>query len=107
MKDAFCTYCHKNGHYQTFCTRKPAKRISRRGKVTIKWYKVRQEFIKANPPDSNGMYRCYLCYKLISPDEVTIDHVLPRSSNPELRYDHSNLKYCCYTCNSIKGSKKY
>lgn len=38
--------------------------------------------------------------------ETTLDHVQPRSGAPDLRYEFSNLKPCCYACNSAKGSKR-
>lgn len=39
------------------------------------------------------------------PSETTLDHVKSRSSRPDLRYEFSNLKPCCFTCNTLKGSK--
>jgi hypothetical protein len=40
-------------------------------------------------------------------EETTLDHVIPRSRAPELRYDPNNLRPCCWTCNSKKGSRVY
>lgn len=42
--------------------------------------------------------------KWMTPKETTLDHVLPRGSHPELRYELSNLKPCCWDCNYKKGS---
>lgn len=34
-----------------------------------------------------------------------IDHFVPRSFNPSLVNDYSNLVYCCHTCNRKKSNK--
>lgn len=104
-KQPYCKYCLHSGHYQTFCLRKPVKRINRRGKVAVQWQNTRNEYLQANPP-KDGYYVCYICNKKVLPSEITLDHVLPRSSNPELRFEFNNLKPCCYLCNMQKGSKK-
>lgn len=52
-------------------------------------------------------YNCYICGKYLTPLETTLDHVIPRSNfrNYANRHDYSNLKPCCATCNTEKGSK--
>jgi len=61
--------------------------------------------LKDNPPNHQGYYECYICLKWVDYTEVTLDHVIPRSRAPHLRYDLDNLRPCCGTCNSNKGSK--
>lgn len=86
---------------------KPKKPIKRVGKVTQKWIDHRKKWIKNNPPP----YTCYLqissnCPKTLTIDTMTLDHVIPRSGSPELRYDDNNLKPACAPCNTQKGSKR-
>lgn len=77
------------------------KQIGKQGKL---WLKTRKQWLRDNPPNFQGYYQCYICNQYIPQNEVTLDHVKPRSKNPELRYDSDNLKPCCYVCNNKKGS---
>ena len=77
------------------------------GKYTKKWLATRRAWIKQNPPDFDGYYYCYLCHKAIKQNEMTLDHIIPRSRRPDLRYDFENLRPCCWECNYKKGSKIY
>jgi len=52
-------------------------------------------------------WNCYLCGALLGIDTLTLDHIIPRRRRPDLRYEPSNLKACCFNCNSAKGSKVY
>lgn len=117
-----CNYCKVPGHYPYQCSSNPylkkygwrgskgydnpkaIKSLKKRGKQYINWVRTRREWFINNPAES---YICYLCGKYLLPNETTLDHVLPRSRNPELRYKFSNLKPCCYDCNIKKGSKVY
>lgn len=76
-----------------------------KGKNYDKWQKVRSDFLAANPPNHEGYYTCYLCRQWIPAEEITVDHVVPRSRAPNLRYDFSNFAFCCGSCNAAKGSK--
>jgi 5-methylcytosine-specific restriction endonuclease McrA len=49
-------------------------------------------------------YNCFYCGKFLWPAEVTLDHYHSRSRHPELRYELSNLRPCCWNCNGEKGS---
>jgi 5-methylcytosine-specific restriction endonuclease McrA len=71
------------------------------------WERTRQKWFKENPPNFEGYYVCYLCEKWVSVKEITLDHVIPRSRRPDLKYEMSNLQPACWDCNYIKGSKVY
>ena len=45
---------------------------------------------------------CHYCGKKLEADEITIDHLLPRSRGGKT--DKSNLAICCGKCNSEKSS---
>ena len=48
---------------------------------------------------------CQECHQHISDDnDLTIDHIKPRSKFPELALDKSNLQVLCRRCNSAKGA---
>lgn len=76
------------------------KQIGKKGKA---WIQQRRAWIRSNPPDFDYYYYCYLCGKAMAPSETTLDHLIPRSRGGT--NDFSNLKPCCYLCNSRKGSK--
>lgn len=69
------------------------------------WAKTRKQWVKENPGNHQGYWECYLCDKWVTLDNLTVDHVIPRSNRPDLRYEQSNLKPCCWECNTEKGSK--
>lgn len=112
-----CKICNIVGHSASFCywrKRKPMKRskqptvrktsINRLGKHGKKWLAFRTQWFIDNPAD---FYICYICGDRLTRRETTLDHVNSRSGNPELRYDNSNLRPCCYLCNTDKGSLSY
>lgn len=84
--------------------KKQPKPLRKRGKHSLKWEAARAKWFKANEAP---YYICYLCGKSLLKIDVTLDHVIPRSRAPKLRYEQSNLKPCCYPCNVDKGSKVY
>lgn len=51
--------------------------------------------------DNDGGY-CYLCGDKIDIDDMTIDHVVPKSGGGE--NNTNNARCCCFTCNQMKGS---
>lgn len=69
------------------------------------WAKARKLWFKNNPPNHEGYYICYLCNYWVPAKEITLDHIIPRSARPDLRYEQSNLAPACWSCNSEKGSK--
>lgn len=102
-----CKLCGSIGHYKTFCFLNKKKVPSKVGKYTKKWFDFRKEYLKNHPPDRYGFYTCYLCYKKVPAKEITLDHVIARSKAPKLRYNESNIRFCCSKCNYEKGSKTY
>jgi len=106
-----CKHCGMSGHSTMACWTNPRPALARHrhikkiGKVGQKWLKWRAQWFKENPPDNDGFYTCYLCGDKLTPRETTLDHVLPRSHRPDLRFDASNIKPCCWKCNMDKGSR--
>ncbi|WP_159605004.1 HNH endonuclease [Hydrogenophaga sp. PBL-H3] len=48
--------------------------------------------------------KCAYCEsKVPHVDYGDVEHILPKSVKPELRYDYSNLTYACGICNNKKG----
>lgn len=99
-----CKWCGSLNHwpYQCFYNPKPRKKIKLHGQHYSMWEHTRNKWFKDNWAES---YECYLCGRYLLPTETTLDHIKPRSSNPELRYEMSNLAPCCMTCNTLKGSQ--
>lgn len=77
------------------------------GKVAAEWIRVRRQWVKNNPPDYTGYWYCYLCGKAVDKYDLNVDHVIPRSRAPQLRFDLNNLRPSCYICNNKKGSRVY
>lgn len=48
-------------------------------------------------------YQCQYCSKHCSTDELTYDHVVPRSRGGKT--DWLNIVSCCYGCNARKGGR--
>lgn len=82
------------------------KYIHKHGPVAAKWREVRLDWIQKHP----GPWQCYICGVPldIEPHDgfqsLTLDHVLPRATHPELRWNHDNLEPACWSCNHKKGS---
>jgi 5-methylcytosine-specific restriction endonuclease McrA len=120
---------HKAAAKKPLVPRAPIKRKTKlrvHGKVSKQWVLARETWIRKNPAPIQGLYwQCYLgispdCPRLLydpsnKPDDdqlehskaqpLTLDHVVSRSRDPSKRFDQSNLKPCCWWCNTLKGSR--
>lgn len=76
------------------------KAIKKHGKTHIEWLRTRDLWMKQNPKP----WHCHYCSKTLDTDTLTLDHLIPRSRAPHLRFELSNLVPCCFTCNGLKGS---
>lgn len=112
-----CKYCGGMGHFPYMCYKNPKNKKNRysslkaKGKYAKQWDKTRETWMRQNPPPIRGKFwECYLqihewCPRLIDESKLTLDHVVPRSKAPSLRFDQENLKPACIYCNNMKGSK--
>lgn len=75
------------------------------GKVAKKWAEYRQQWFEENPPDVGGYYLCGICGIPLHIDDAVLDHIIPRSNRPDLRFKPSNIQPTHWECNSQKGSK--
>src|ERR1700738_5096816 len=48
-------------------------------------------------------YTCQYCHKALPSNELTLDHVIPRSRAGETTWE--NLVACCHHCNNRKGNR--
>jgi 5-methylcytosine-specific restriction endonuclease McrA len=48
-------------------------------------------------------YTCQYCHKTLPSNELTLDHVIPRSRAGETTWE--NLVACCHYCNNRKGNR--
>ena len=53
----------------------------------------------------NGVFRCFICERVISGSGKQLSHLIPKSvCGAFLKYDvYRNLKWCCYNCNINLG----
>lgn len=116
-----CKFCNTTGHFPYQCRANPKVVLKRKvgikrtpvkkiGKNTKQWLVTRATWFRKNPPDADGYWYCYLgisewCPGKLTIEMVTLDHVVPRSRAPELRFSQDNIKPCCSYCNNQKGSK--
>lgn len=106
-----CRYCGSRGHWPYACYQNPNRKAVRHvGKYTKRWFQTRKQWIKENPPDEHGFWKCYLmiapnCQRYLTEDSLTLDHVKSRSRHPELRFEKENLQPACKPCNKLKGSR--
>jgi 5-methylcytosine-specific restriction endonuclease McrA len=113
-----CTHCDSLEHFKSNCPKvKPKWKDRVPGpdgryppmKSYIvgfkeKWGRCRTKWVKENPPNHAGFYQCHYCGLNIPKDEMQLDHKIPRSRAPELRFELSNLTPSCGACNLTKGS---
>ena len=108
-----CLVCSKRA-YSDYCVqhkpRKPIKShpgikqrkpIKKTGKQYDKWIKTKAGWFETNKAP---YYFCHYCGKMMTRSQLTLDHKIPRSRAPELRYAKKNLVPACWTCNGLKGS---
>lgn len=89
---------------------KPKKPMKRMGKVGKEWLDTRNEWIKQNPPNHQGLWQCAIrispqCLGWVDIDQLQVDHIKARSKRQDLRNEQSNLQPSCSYCNSEKSSK--
>lgn len=66
------------------------------------WRAKRLQIIKR---DNYVCQRCFIKYKLINTEELTVHHILSRKTHPELMFEDYNLVCLCATCNKQLGVK--
>lgn len=107
-KRAYSDYCVQHKPRRPIARSKqiaPAKKpISFIGKQARKWIATRKLWISLHP---GPLYRCHYCSCIMNLEAMTLDHIIPRSRRPDLRYVLSNLIPACGPCNTLKGSKSH
>jgi len=68
----------------------------------IKWTKRPVKFSRQNIYIRDN-YRCQYCGKKLSPEELTYDHVIPKSKGGKTVWE--NIVTCCPSCNRKKGGR--
>lgn len=96
-----CEICGKRSFSNRCMAHKVRKPLNQIGKQGRKWISTKQRWLEQN---KQPYYFCYLCGKMLTRSQLTLDHVLSRSRAPELRHKLSNLEACCWSCNSQKSS---
>jgi len=68
----------------------------------IKWRKKPVKFSRQNIYIRDN-YSCQYCGKRLAPEELTYDHVIPRSKGGKTEWE--NIVTCCPECNRKKGGR--
>ena len=69
------------------------------------WLAYRRYWLDNYRPYDNGYYLCGICARWIPADEVTLDHIEPRTA--ENMFEESNIQPAHGICNYNKGSKRW
>ena len=69
---------------------------------STEWRAKRLQIIKR---DNFMCMRCFIKYKIITTDDLTVHHILSRKHHPELMFEDDNLICLCATCNKQLGTK--
>jgi HNH endonuclease len=67
------------------------------------WRSLRIDALEANR-ERHGALRCDCCLAATT-GQWHVDHILPRSSHPELALEPANLQVLCEDCNLGKGTR--
>lgn len=81
----------------------PTTGIRKIGKQGKKWLAFRRKFLMKRAEWWGG-WTCEHCGRECL--YVEVDHIKKRSTNPELKYDETNLAILCKNCHRIATSKK-
>jgi len=68
----------------------------------IKWRKKPVKFSRQNIYIRDN-YSCQYCGRKLSPEELTYDHVIPKSKGGKTEWE--NIVTCCPECNRKKGGR--
>lgn len=107
MRKKICSKCGKIIAEGTQCSCKNTtftKNNKKKEKDPIhstQWRKKRLQIIKRD----KLCMRCFIKYKVINGENLTVHHILSRKNYPELIFDDSNLVCLCETCNKQLGTK--
>ncbi len=69
------------------------------------WIRFRRHWLRDNPPADNGYYLCGICGTWVVAEEVTLDHIEPRTPSNMFLLD--NIQPAHGYCNYSKGSKRW
>ena len=69
------------------------------------WLAFRRRWLSEFPPLDNGYYICGICGHWVAADEVTLDHIEPRTASNI--YQVSNIQPAHGKCNYEKGSRRW
>lgn len=69
------------------------------------WLRFRKHWLQDNPPLDNGHYMCGICGGWVLAEEVTLDHIEPRTASN--MFDPTNIQPAHGICNYRKGSKRW
>lgn len=80
----------------------PVPSIIRLGETVPRW-KARVRFCRKNVIVGRDRCVCQYCGKQFPTEDLTMDHVVPRSQNGQTRWE--NVVCACFNCNQKKGGR--
>lgn len=110
LKKNPCKLCGSELHAAWTCRLRSKNPIRQQSNKAVSLHqRTRKEWFRANPPDENGNWYCYiskhpLCPKVLTKETITLEHNLSKVRRPDLRYDINNIFPACTFDNKAKGS---
>ena len=69
------------------------------------WLRFRRHYLRDHKPTDEGYYLCGICGHWVNANEVTLDHIEPRTASN--MFDPNNIQPAHWTCNDRKGSRRW
>lgn len=66
----------------------------------IRWNEWRKGWLRRHPPE---YYICGVCGEPVHEGDVTLDHIYPVSTHPNLQYNETNIRPAHNSCNVERG----
>lgn len=105
-----CKHCGSGDHYAWTCFKRPQTPLAPESAThKNKRLTTRRKWFKANRPNEDGLWECYLqiapdCPVMVDTTTIELEHVRPKGTHPKLRYVIRNIKPACDPCNGLKRS---
>ena len=92
-------------NHEDWSVRSPSVTIEVPSIIMLRRFHKFQNYVKFSRSNVylRDMYRCQYCANVFDTNQLTLDHVLPRSKGGDTAWE--NIVTCCKNCNTLKGSK--
>nr|ALS56194.1 hypothetical protein [uncultured bacterium EIL27G07] len=92
-------------NHEDWVVRSPSVEVEVPSIIMLKRFHKFQNYVKFSRSNVylRDMYKCQYCLDIFDVNQLTLDHVIPRSKGGQTEWQ--NIVTCCKSCNTKKGSK--